>query len=121
MGREFQAGASQLQGPRGFPGTVALSQELERATSMLDLWCWWPRLGLPSRAKKGQHCSAWVLLPQPQRTGCSVPAKLLPQRAGVGSHRESPGATSTRVSLDPQDLACLPNRPRKMMPETPTQ
>lgn len=56
------------------------SHKMRRATSPLSLWCCWPRLGLPSGAKKGQHRSAWVL-PQPQMTWV-----WQPHRAGIGSH-----------------------------------
>lgn len=39
-GREFQAGASWLQGPGGFLGKVTQPQELGTAADMLGLWCW---------------------------------------------------------------------------------
>lgn len=85
MGREFQARAWWLQGPGGFQGKVTQLQEPGRAASTLGLWCWWPRLGLPSRAKKGQHCSAWVLLPQPQMTRVQCAGRTSPHRTGLVS------------------------------------
>lgn len=57
-GREFLAGASWLQSTGGFLGKVTQPQELETAASMPGWWCWRPRMGLPSGAKEGQHCSA---------------------------------------------------------------
>ena len=63
---------------------------------MLGLWLWWPRLGLPSRTKKGQRCSAWALFPQPQMTRLQGGYQASPHRTSLGSHL---GITSTRVFL----------------------
>lgn len=41
-----------------FQGKGRRPQGVGGADSVLGLWCWRPRLGLPSGAKNHQHCSA---------------------------------------------------------------
>lgn len=53
--------------------------------------------------------------PGHRQQGCTVPVRHLPPGAGLGSCLGCgiTGVASTRGSMDPQDLACLPNRPRR--------
>lgn len=98
---------SPLQGPGRFQGKATLSEEPGRAGSALGLWLWWPRLGLPSRTKKGQRCSAWALLPQPQMTRLQGGCQASPHRTSLGSHL---GITSYGITRNHQHQG-LPGQP----------